>query len=40
MRRPGRSLDEPITAITDWAERNVHAVMSARGQYDGTIAPS
>ncbi|MGV9777645.1 winged helix-turn-helix transcriptional regulator [Streptosporangium sp. NPDC003464] len=30
----GQSLQEPLRAVTDWAERNVNAVMSARDLHD------
>ncbi|MFB4299511.1 winged helix-turn-helix transcriptional regulator [Actinomadura sp. NTSP31] len=34
----GLSLHGPIQAITDWAEENVEAVLSARGRHDGLPA--
>lgn len=30
----GRSLQKPIREVTDWAERNMEAVMAARTQHD------
>lgn len=30
----GRSLEKPITHISDWAEEHIAAVLEARGRYD------
>jgi DNA-binding HxlR family transcriptional regulator len=35
----GRSLHAPIQAITEWAEENVEAVVSARTRHDGHDRP-
>ncbi len=31
----GRTLEEPLAAVRDWAERNINAVERARLEYDG-----
>lgn len=31
----GRSLEKPITHVSDWAEEHMAAVMEARDRYDG-----
>ncbi|MER5424723.1 winged helix-turn-helix transcriptional regulator [Streptosporangium roseum] len=33
----GQSLQEPLQAVTDWAEHNVNAVMSARDLHDTRV---